>query len=99
MREPEVALWRAVIMQAITDACETEAKYTNKDNLRIMRFERRQAQSWLLGRSDAFGEVCFMAGLDPDAVYAKAEALAEAGWPELHQTRHRHTMRKTLEVA
>lgn len=54
-----VALWRAVITQAFTDACN--------DN-KGAALDRQQARAWLLGTSPDFAEVCALALLEPDHV-------------------------------
>lgn len=54
-----VALWRAVITQALTDACN--------DN-KGAALDRQQARAWLLGDSSDFQEVCALALLEADHV-------------------------------
>lgn len=54
-----VALWRAVITQALTDACN--------DNMGAA-LARQQARAWLLENSSDFAEVCALALLEPDHV-------------------------------
>lgn len=56
-----VALWRAVIMQALDDATMFGA--TSKAKLEIS-----QARSWLLSPNQHFNEVCALADLEPSQV-------------------------------
>lgn len=56
---PEQALWRAVILQMITDAISNSQKPDNK------RF-RRDARHWLTRHSRDFRIVCEHAGYNPD---------------------------------
>jgi hypothetical protein len=73
----EVALWRAVIDQAITDATlgllkgEPGRKKQARPSVERM-IHRDQARTWLLGMGKDFREVCSMALLEPDAVRAAA---------------------------
>lgn len=57
MANPEQALWRAVITQAIADA-------SGKTN--CTSFERRVALDWLFKPDGNFNSVCALADLDPD---------------------------------
>lgn len=71
MPNPEQALWRAVIAQAITDAsgkgmCEP--------------IDRKRAHNWLLTPNRDFSRACALADLEPDYVRAQArKTLAEHG--------------------
>lgn len=71
---PELALWRAVVAQALSDACAPTNWGTSK-------LERDNARGWLLNDSRDFRRVCEFASLDPDAVRESAERLASKGWP------------------
>lgn len=67
---PEVALRKAIILQAIIDASDisqakTTLKITNK------------AQEWLFGNSKSFCETCHGANLDPDFVVKIARQMLE----------------------
>ncbi len=72
-REPELevaselALWRAVLTQALMDAGNLSQQYE-------LRLEREKARRWLLGNQHDFAFVCWMAGYDPRDVRAKARA-------------------------
>lgn len=89
---PETALWRAVIAQAINDACDRKlpspkadgiaekTRQSREANLREARRIRMQARDWLLRDNRDFRHVCHMAGLDPDAVRERAQKLARNGW-------------------
>lgn len=67
-----VALWRAVITQALDDA--TMFGSTNKAKLAIS-----QARSWLLSPNQHFNEVCALADLEPSRVRMLArKRIAEA---------------------
>ena len=80
----EVALWLAVIDQALTDATLGLLKKRRPGKARgrvaaVRKSHRDQARSWLLGMSEEFREVCWMAGLEPDAVCEAAQRqIAEA---------------------
>jgi hypothetical protein len=54
----EQAMWRAVILQALTDAASESQKYE-------ARLEREKARRWLLAAGDDFVMVCDLAGFDP----------------------------------
>lgn len=61
----EIALWRAVITQALMDAGSHSAKPDH-------RRDRREAIAWLSGGSEDFCEVCMLADKDPEDVRKKA---------------------------
>lgn len=89
----EAALFRAVIVQAIADACfvhrdNGRVKERSAHGERVARLSRQHeahtrdhARAWLTCNSRDFREVCALALLDADAVREKALALASAGWP------------------
>ncbi len=60
----EVALWRAVILQAIQDLL-TESKRTEEKNA------RNSALCWLDINNKDFIIVCYLAGLNPEFVLRK----------------------------
>jgi hypothetical protein len=68
----EVALWRAVITQALMDA----GSNSNKSEARSAR---AHAISWLGGDSDDFNEVCELANLTPEYVRKKAKEAISRG--------------------
>lgn len=70
--DAEVALWRAVITQALMDAGSRSAKQE-------VRLSQAQAVAWLSGMSDDFVEVCGRAELDPDYVRDKAREAIRRG--------------------
>lgn len=57
--QPEQALWRAVILQMITDALSNSQK---RDHLRF----KKDAWHWLTSHSRDFRIVCDYAGYDPE---------------------------------
>lgn len=70
----EQAMWRAVITQAILDAC-MQAK-----NTKLAR-EKRDAIRWLIHDSEDFMDVCERACLDPKTVRHKAKkAIMNPSW-------------------
>lgn len=71
---PEIALWAAVLVQAIKDACLVG------DNPRQLR-SRDEARAWLLRGGQNFRLVCSGAGYDAERVRPVMERLAAAGWP------------------
>ncbi|MGB1540003.1 MAG: hypothetical protein ACPG80_03500 [Rickettsiales bacterium] len=68
----EMALWKAVITQALMDA-GSESKKPEAQH------EKARAIRWLLGYSEDFITVCLNAGLDPDYVYQNAKAAIKRG--------------------
>jgi len=87
----EVALWRAVIVQAFVDAVMSispqrqpgvaydRAKLTAE--MRRNAHDRVRAREWLLEGGADFIETCELALVDPDAVRESAVAIALKGWP------------------
>jgi hypothetical protein len=68
----EIALWRAVIVQALMDA----ASQSNKQE---MRYDKSQALCWLSGVSEDFRTVCDLAFFPPDYVRSRAEQSLARG--------------------
>ena len=62
----EIALWVAVITQAMMDAL-------SRSNNSETRYFKHEAINWLTGNSKNFIMVCHNAGLDPDYVRKKAK--------------------------
>lgn len=54
----EMAMWRAVITQALTDAATDSRKAE-------AQFHKNEALHWLTGRSEDFSTVCHYAGFEP----------------------------------
>lgn len=76
--EPERYLWRAVIMQAISDALYMGACSKGGGNVAPMHGDRAAANWWLDPSVSGFVDVCDMAGVDPSAVmryYEKRKKL------------------------
>lgn len=67
---PDVSLRKAIIMQAIFDACSISKDRKAKKN-------RIEAITWLVGNSPYFRQICFEADLCPDMVrqIAKEEMI------------------------
>lgn len=63
----EQGLWRAVIMQALTDAGSQSKKMEAK-------FHRAQAIAWFSKRNPDFQLVCALAGYEPEYVFERAHA-------------------------
>ncbi len=63
----EQALWRAVIMQALTDAGSQSKKMEAK-------FHRAQAIAWFSKRNPDFQLVCALAGMEMEYVFERAHA-------------------------
>lgn len=64
-----VVLWRNVIRQALYDA-----------TMKLRHDELHHADiavDWLLNDDDDFYDVCFMAGIDPDVLRAKAREVID----------------------
>ena len=70
----EMALWVAVITQAMMDAL------SRSDNSEA-RYNKHEAINWLTGNSRNFITVCHYAGLDPDYVRKKAKRALVAPQP------------------
>lgn len=68
----EMALWTAVITQALMDAGSESRKPE-------ARHEKAKAIRWLLGNSEDFNIVCQNAGLDPQDIRHKAMRAIERG--------------------
>lgn len=68
----EVALWTAVITQALMDAGSESRKPE-------AQHEKAKAIRWLLGNSEDFQTVCQNAGLDPNNIRQKAMKAIERG--------------------
>ncbi len=62
---PEIALHKAIIMQAIMDACTLAVD-------RKQKAVKAEAKTWLFGRSIDFYEICNVAELDPNQVIKMA---------------------------
>ena len=67
-RDPNVILWRAVISNALLDACSEN---------RARRLDLIEARKWLLTDRRDFDLVCQLALLDPDQVRALAKKTIE----------------------
>jgi hypothetical protein len=67
---PEVALKKAVILQAIIDASNTSA---SKSAIK----SAKSATKWLFGNSEGFLETCSDAEMDPDFLIKVAKQLIE----------------------
>lgn len=70
----ELAMWLAVIEQAVADA-------TSDSVAAGERFARLRARHWLTRNSDGFRDVCQAAAVDADDVREKALRLEAKGWP------------------
>lgn len=68
----EMALWTAVITQALMDAGSESRKPE-------AQHEKARAIRWLLGNSEDFITVCQNAGLSPQYVRSKAKSAIERG--------------------
>ena len=69
---PEKKLFVAVLSQALHDAFATH----------VPNLEKKQAQSWLLGNSAHFREICLHAGTAPQYVLQKIKKRVDGteGW-------------------
>ena len=102
---PEVALYRAVIVQAFEDATMNIRPVHHKgipiDRAEMTRkmttnsHNRDMARLWLMRKSKDFRDVCEMALLDPDAVHEKALAMYHVGWPK-RPRRYERTQPRTV---
>ncbi len=88
---PERALFRAVIEQALRDAClevskhktpapNVKMKYHRKMKRQEILEARDDARKWLLNPNTDFQEICDLAGVRPELVRRVAEDLKANGW-------------------
>lgn len=68
----EVALWRAVIVQALMDAASASGKQE-------MQQSKQEAIRWLLRGGEDFSIVCEMAEMNPERVREQAVRALENG--------------------
>lgn len=73
--QPEEALWRHVIMQAIDDATTPLTESRMKKTSVIL--DRQRAREWLLGNSERFRMACEFAEVQIEQVRALARRLIE----------------------
>jgi hypothetical protein len=73
--EPEEALWRHVILQAIDDATKPLTETQMKQG--TVRLDRLRAREWLLGDSERFRMACALAGANIEQVRAHVRKLIE----------------------
>lgn len=71
-RVPESSLWRAVILQALADACAHSMAPTAV-------LERERARAWFFEANEGFTQVCMLAGMNPDFVRRKAREAIDSG--------------------
>jgi len=80
----EHALWRAVVAQAVEDACLDETapafRLLPKHRQQERIVWRDQARAWLTRRTADLEAVCDAARLESTALVKKARALAARGW-------------------
>ncbi len=70
---PEKAMWRAVILQAFSDAC-------SRSNRTSEVVERNKARNWLLGNSESLTNACDYAGFSPDFIRKEAQKAIDSGY-------------------
>lgn len=68
----EHSLWRAVILQALADACAHSESPT-------AILERQRARAWFFEPNEGFSQVCMLAGMNPDFVRRKAREAVDSG--------------------
>lgn len=75
----EIAMWRAVITQALMDATSQSSKVE-------IQYEGRKAAVWLEGRNNDFHVVCRLAQMEPDYVRERsARALKNRKTAQMEQ--------------
>ena len=79
MSNPEVTLWRAVILQAFIDASARSGPGPGERTL--VRLERARAREWLLTDSPGLRAICAVADVSPHIVIREARDRALRGWP------------------
>ena len=77
---PETALWAAVLVQAIKDAC-APLRFVRGAERREEERDRDDARAFLLSGNRNFRLVCGGAGYDPSRIRPAMQRLAAAGWP------------------
>ena len=75
----DLALWRAVISQAMDDATGAEQSKKSDTGLLANR-EKPIARRWLTDNSKDFKLVCDYADVSADQVRAQAKSFADRGW-------------------
>jgi hypothetical protein len=96
----EMALWTAVITQAVMDALSRSA---NKE----AQFHKHEAIRWLTENSKDFIDVCLNAGMNPDDVRKKAKRVianpplwrAEAGTGKRYLERKKYRLKLKQQAA
>lgn len=85
----ETALWRAVIMQALTDSVSNSKK-------RQMRYVKAQAISWLSSSTEDFNTVCSLAGMDAARVKKQSKEAMARGcvWKNMKHEMHKPEQKK-----
>ena len=69
-RSPEIALWKAVILQAFVDL-------QNNSKKKIANTYRIRSLFWFNLKNKEFLDVCNFAGLDPNYVVSKAKKIKD----------------------
>ncbi len=69
-RSPEIALWKAVILQAFIDL-------QNNSKKKIANTYRIRSLFWFNLKNNEFLDVCNFAGLDPNYVISKAKKIKD----------------------
>ena len=82
-KSPDVALYKAVIMQMIIDASNV-----SKD-VRASRYEKR-AKAWLFLPNEDFRVVCGMAGMNPHFVIKIARSMINSHYRKINSSRKIH---------
>lgn len=72
----ERALWRAVILQAITDACSKGCVKSGHERASLA-LSRENAINWLKGNSWGFRYVCNLADVEPTRVLEAYKQIKE----------------------
>lgn len=86
MADPEVRLWRAVIIQAINDATGVVHARSPAQRRNAIRM-RNEARNWLTNNSPDFRDVCSMASVNPNHIVILADRLRAKEWRVNHPIR------------
>lgn len=89
---PEVALWLAVIEQAVTDATSSSVAPGE-------RFARARARHWLTRNPPGFHQTCRAAGVSADVVREKALRLEAKGWPSPQRRQKKSRRQEMRDIA
>ena len=84
-KSSEIALRRAIILQAIIDA-------SNTSNNKQARIIEQDAKKWLFSNSEYFQSICLEADLDPEFIVSTAKKVIK-----LHNNKKEQVINEVIE--